>query len=1274
MEYDLNQLADGKRLQRLVNAILIARFGEGARLTPLGGADDGSDGGAIIVDLEQDAIGVSTQRYRFHHPLFEPPRAGRYLFQVKFHKTGEQRLSDLRTTVVREFRKALQTDLLDRADRHDVDFFFLVTNVSASKESLRRLSHARRYRLGSRRSLQADIWWRESIIAFLDWSPQLWAAFPEVFPGATPPLLAQAFAEPKDGKPKAIRLAIAQQHGKDEAIRFQQIELEQKLADLFVDLDLDLEALSRSMRRFRVTFGGSRQPVLLANLPPTVPGMGRRFDERPPRSALELLIDDRVAIPRILLEGGPGQGKSTITQMVAQIYRGKLLGISQLTAREAEWSQRCRVRIPFRIELRNLSQWLSQNPDGTIDQYLAEVVGRDSGGTTITVEDIHAAVERSSVILILDGLDEIGNDTVRDIVLDRIVETANRFDDGLNADLRVILTTRPPAVSGRRNKLEGFTRLVLAPMNASRIDDYVARWLKVQHLTEEQLRRIPNSFNSRRHDPHVDALARNPMQLSVLLQFIARRGEAFPDRRADLYREYFQVVIDRDVEKSPELAEIRDMMESLHSFLGFRLHGAAEVEGGRRSFGREEVVKLAVRWLEQEGHSTTAASEYFALGEERFGLIVALLGEGTETRYGFEVQPIQEYFAASYISNRLQTADANDVFEWLIQRPYWREVALFLGGLRRSNEKADLVARARQADTRPLRPWDQSGHGIILALLQEAVLSQPRHVLVEAMRFVLELAESRALRLHPEPDALVRDLGHLVTQHKNIDVSDQLVGIAKATVNSDDEHLIYHAYRLAANTLPPVEFASLASDFTSTRSADLSMVRVTCAYHSPDALRRLGQDPRYWDDIPLPMLSAQLWRAALQHKLLVEACYPAELHIFLLTQFAAAQAIEQDGNARILNIEGTCVPAVWKLQQNLDAMRLSIAHRSAPDRDAIVGEVVDWASLRYTGELDYSGIGSSEACVRDLVETSDDLLTSLMNDGDALLSERLAAYLIAIHKHFSGPGLAGWVACRCGTELLQGWESIGRDVREGLFKNIVRGLSEYFGLDDVSVSTRRFAFEQGFLNTPEALRVESGGELAPVWRVMDDFLTGSIDPEARNRLEWILHSPLPADAIRSLVDKHRADLASLLRFLGTRTVVGRPWGRRLRIQDTHRILGICRKSDDADILRGAATVLLNATFARIAEAELVVKILAVAPSSQLVERVMDTAEVLHGVDAKARRADEDLARRVSWLILDYPERYPFRIVNFASSFLSRTAASPSLPLFEDHPKLVNALT
>ena len=43
MEYYFDQL-DPIKFQRLINAILIARFGEAVRLTPLRGQDGGKDG------------------------------------------------------------------------------------------------------------------------------------------------------------------------------------------------------------------------------------------------------------------------------------------------------------------------------------------------------------------------------------------------------------------------------------------------------------------------------------------------------------------------------------------------------------------------------------------------------------------------------------------------------------------------------------------------------------------------------------------------------------------------------------------------------------------------------------------------------------------------------------------------------------------------------------------------------------------------------------------------------------------------------------------------------------------------------------------------------------------------------------------------------------------------------------------------------------------------------------------------------------------------------
>ena len=141
MQYDLNQIEDPKKFQRLLNTILTARFGEDARLTPLRGTDGGSDGETASNNPNMEFRGTANLP-RSGNPLIIPPRPGRYLFQAKYHPTGEQRLSELRALVTREFRKELKTSVLDRPDREDVNYFFLVTNVPSSKQSTKSIRFA----------------------------------------------------------------------------------------------------------------------------------------------------------------------------------------------------------------------------------------------------------------------------------------------------------------------------------------------------------------------------------------------------------------------------------------------------------------------------------------------------------------------------------------------------------------------------------------------------------------------------------------------------------------------------------------------------------------------------------------------------------------------------------------------------------------------------------------------------------------------------------------------------------------------------------------------------------------------------------------------------------------------------------------------------------------------------------------------------------------------------------------------------------------------------
>jgi hypothetical protein len=227
MEYYFNQL-DPVKFQRLINAILVARFGEDARLTPLRGQDGGRDGetapGNPYFEFQVSKAVSMRQGIR-------PPQKGRYLFQVKHHRTGDRRLSDARQAVIADFAKELKNNVLKREGDEQVNYFFLITNVPASKDALARLDRVRNELLRNIQNLHADVWWQERVVTHLDQMPSVWSSFPEMFAGNVVPFLAKVVDQTSEGLPRAIRLAINRQYEQDKNVKFRQIELEQSLAN-----------------------------------------------------------------------------------------------------------------------------------------------------------------------------------------------------------------------------------------------------------------------------------------------------------------------------------------------------------------------------------------------------------------------------------------------------------------------------------------------------------------------------------------------------------------------------------------------------------------------------------------------------------------------------------------------------------------------------------------------------------------------------------------------------------------------------------------------------------------------------------------------------------------------------------------------------------------------------------------------------------------------------------------------------------------------------------
>ena len=208
----------------------------------------------------------------------------------------------------------------------------------------------------------------------------------------------------------------------------------------------------------------------------------------------------------------------------------------------------------------------------------------------------------------------------------------------------------------------------------------------------------------------------------------------------------------------------------------------------------------SVKLLKRMAEGT--ADEIFRLGEERLGLIVALKGEGKEATYGYEIQPIREYFAAAYINEQIQ-GDAHEVFQSLIGRPYWKEVALFLAGLRRPNEKADLLTRAKAVEREPEVPWRHDGRTIMLQLLQEGVFSQPGHVFSEAVDFMIDLLDPSLVAIPNEPKEVLEALPNLIEQGERARHLQRILRILDGYTQTDDAQILYRLHRVLSKLLPP---------------------------------------------------------------------------------------------------------------------------------------------------------------------------------------------------------------------------------------------------------------------------------------------------------------------------------------------------------------------------------------------------------------------------------------------------------------------------------------
>lgn len=479
---------------------------------------------------------------------------------------------------------------------------------------------------------------------------------------------------------RLLPLALARDIREERDVRLrdagQETDQGVKLDEVFVDLPIIVDApqeavFSRFLRQGDRSRGSKSE---------TASGRGllrhliRRCADKFGRSEYEQR--ERHAKPRglpnrIVVLGGPGQGKSTLGQFLAQFSRARLLRASSCDvnpqaqdavgailerAVKEDLPSTGPARFPIRIDLPGFADALQKARDDdqslTLLCYMARRMSRKLD-SQVTADDLRAWLGTCPSLLILDGLDEVppsGNRVP-------VVQAIDALWDDLhfvNGDAVVIVTTRPQGYN-RDLDPEYWEHWELAPLEPSDAIRYAKQLSEVRLSDADRRDAIIAELERASEDPATVHLMMTPLQVTIMFGIAMLKG-VIPQDRWDLFDRYYNLLRDREAEKAGAASQLirrfKQQIDVLHREAGFLLHLEAEAAGGATPFlTGDQFREMSERLLRSQGYDeetiTSVAGELVRIATER----LVLLRARVQGQIAFDVRSLQEYMAAAEITS-----------------------------------------------------------------------------------------------------------------------------------------------------------------------------------------------------------------------------------------------------------------------------------------------------------------------------------------------------------------------------------------------------------------------------------------------------------------------------------------------------------------------------------------------------------------------------------------------------------------------------------------------